>query len=214
MIQGLAALSLDALSSVAYGPEAIVIVLVAACSGALTAMLPITLAIAGLLAVLVVSYRQVTLVPRGAGGGDRRSLPRAVSAVRGRGDARPARRPGGHRRDPRSGRPGDRGDREVRAHAKLHLEHLGLDVDALFGSLWAEGKAEALRKHDAQVYVGDIVGAHTAGALSVAVATGPCDATVLRNAGAEVVLADLTEFPSWLERYVAERADGGDAATT
>jgi phosphoglycolate phosphatase len=103
-------------------------------------------------------------------------------------------------------------------NAKLHLEHLGLDVDALFGSLWAEGKAEALRKHHAQVYVGDhigdVVGAHTAGALSVAVATGPCDAAELRNAGAEVVLADLTEFPSWLERYVAEGVDGGDGAAT
>ncbi|MGW7025302.1 HAD family hydrolase [Streptomyces decoyicus] len=100
--------------------------------------------------------------------------------------------------------------------AKLHLEHLGLDVDALVGSLWAEAKAEALREHHAQVYVGDhtgdVAGAHTAGALSVAVATGPCDATQLRTAGAEVVLADLTEFPSWLERYVAEGADGGDAA--
>ncbi|MFE3886217.1 HAD family hydrolase [Streptomyces lydicus] len=100
-------------------------------------------------------------------------------------------------------------------NAKLHLDHLGLGVDALFGSLWAERKAEALRAHHAPVYVGDhtgdVVGAHTAGALSVAVATGPCDATELRNAGAEVVLADLTEFPSWLERYVA---DGGDGVAT
>ncbi|MGW7576752.1 HAD family hydrolase [Streptomyces sp. NPDC054765] len=101
-------------------------------------------------------------------------------------------------------------------NARLHLEHLGLGVDALFGSLWAADKAEALRKHEAQVYVGDhigdVVGAHTAGARSVAVATGPCDATELRTAGAEVVLADLTEFVPWLERYVAERADGGEAA--
>ena len=35
--------------------------------------------------------------------------------------------------------------------------------------------------------------------------TGPCDAAELRAAGADVVLADLTEFPAWLERYVAER---------
>jgi phosphoglycolate phosphatase len=101
-------------------------------------------------------------------------------------------------------------------NAKLHLAHLGLDVDALFGSLWAADKAKALDKHQAQVYVGDhigdVVGAHTAGALSVAVATGPCDATELRAAGAEVVLDDLTEFPSWLARYVAEGADGGEAA--
>ncbi|MFE4722740.1 APC family permease, partial [Streptomyces sp. NPDC056728] len=68
VIQGLAALSLDALSSVAYGPEAIVVVLVAAGSGALTAMLPITLVIAGLLAVLVVSYRQVIAVHPDGGG--------------------------------------------------------------------------------------------------------------------------------------------------
>ncbi|MET7802135.1 hypothetical protein ABZS78_37020, partial [Streptomyces decoyicus] len=58
-LEGLAALSLDALSSVAYGPEAIVIVLIAAGTGALTATLPVTLVIAGLLAVLVVSYGQV-----------------------------------------------------------------------------------------------------------------------------------------------------------
>src|ERR1700690_4528235 len=51
-IGGLAALSLDALSSVAYGPEAIVLVLVAAGSSALRFTLPITIAIAVLLAVL------------------------------------------------------------------------------------------------------------------------------------------------------------------
>ncbi|MEU8998400.1 haloacid dehalogenase-like hydrolase [Streptomyces caniferus] len=100
--------------------------------------------------------------------------------------------------------------------AELHLAHLGLDVDALVGSLWAEAKAEALRAHHAQVYVGDhigdVAGARTADALSVGVATGPCDAAELRTAGAAVVLADLTEFPSWLERYVAEGADGGDGA--
>ncbi len=59
MIGGLAALSLDALSSVAYGPEAMVLVLVAAGSGALTYTLPLTLVITGMLALLVVSYTQV-----------------------------------------------------------------------------------------------------------------------------------------------------------
>ena len=43
---GLAALSLDALSSVAYGPEAMVLVLVAAGAGALSATVPLTLVIA------------------------------------------------------------------------------------------------------------------------------------------------------------------------
>jgi amino acid transporter len=65
---GLAALSLDALSSVAYGPEAIVLVLVAAGAPALRLVLPVTLAIAGLLVVLVVSYCQVIAVHPDGGG--------------------------------------------------------------------------------------------------------------------------------------------------
>jgi amino acid transporter len=65
---GLAALSLDALSSVAYGPEAIVLVLAAAGASALRLTLPVTLAIAGLLAVLVISYCQVIAVHPDGGG--------------------------------------------------------------------------------------------------------------------------------------------------
>ncbi|MCW2870163.1 APC family permease [Actinacidiphila oryziradicis] len=89
-LEGLAALSLDALSSVAYGPEAIVLVLVAAGTGALTATLPITLVIAALLAVLVVSYGQVIAVHPDGGGayavakkdlGARTSLLAAASLV-------------------------------------------------------------------------------------------------------------------------------------
>ncbi|MET9121949.1 MULTISPECIES: APC family permease [unclassified Streptomyces] len=67
-VEGLAALSLDALSSVAYGPEAIVLVLIAAGTGALNATLPVTLVIAALLAVLVVSYGQVIAVHPDGGG--------------------------------------------------------------------------------------------------------------------------------------------------
>ncbi|MEU6324756.1 APC family permease [Streptomyces sp. NPDC047009] len=67
-LEGLAALSLDALSSVAYGPEAIVLALVAAGTGALTATLPVTLAITFLLAALVVSYGQVIAVHPDGGG--------------------------------------------------------------------------------------------------------------------------------------------------
>ena len=67
-VQGLAALSLDALSSVAYGPEAILVVLVAAGTAALRYSLPITGAIIVLLAALVVSYRQVIeAFPSGGG---------------------------------------------------------------------------------------------------------------------------------------------------
>lgn len=67
-LQGLAALSLDAMASVAYGPEAIVLVLAAAGARGLGFTLPVTLAIAGLLAVLVASYRQVIAAfPNGGG---------------------------------------------------------------------------------------------------------------------------------------------------
>jgi amino acid transporter len=68
-IEGLAALSLDALSSVAYGPQAILIVLATAGLAALQRYtLPVTLAIVLLLAVLVVSYRQVIEAFPGGGG--------------------------------------------------------------------------------------------------------------------------------------------------
>jgi amino acid transporter len=67
-LEGLAALSLDALSSVAYGPQAILIVLATAGAMALHYTLPVTLAIVLLLAVLVTSYRQVIeAFPNGGG---------------------------------------------------------------------------------------------------------------------------------------------------
>lgn len=95
--------------------------------------------------------------------------------------------------------------------AKLHLAHLGIEPDAVVGRLWAEAKAEALRDHGAQVYVGDhtgdIRGARAAGALAVTVPTGPCDAETLRVAGADVVLAGgLPDFPAWLAQYVSSIA--------
>ncbi|MFD3516064.1 HAD family hydrolase [Streptomyces sp. NPDC058657] len=90
-------------------------------------------------------------------------------------------------------------------NAVLHLEHLGFEVDAVIGNVWAEGKALALREHGATVYVGDhlgdVRGARAADALAVAVTTGPYGAQALREAGADVVMADLTEFPEWLENH-------------
>ena len=68
VIKGLAALSLDALSSVAYGPEAIMLALLAAGTGALSAVLPVTAVITAMLAILVVSYTQVIAAhPEGGG---------------------------------------------------------------------------------------------------------------------------------------------------
>ncbi|OKI04780.1 amino acid permease [Streptomyces sp. CB02923] len=67
-VQGLAALSLDAMASVAYGPESVVLVLAAAGAYGLGFTLPVTLCIAALLAVLVASYRQVIAAfPNGGG---------------------------------------------------------------------------------------------------------------------------------------------------
>ncbi|MFG2124986.1 APC family permease [Streptomyces sp. NPDC048710] len=89
-VTGLAALSLDAMASVAYGPEAIVLVLAAAGAHGLGFTLPVTLAIAGLLAVLVASYRQVIAAfPDGGGSyavarthlGARTSLVAAASLI-------------------------------------------------------------------------------------------------------------------------------------
>ncbi|RKN75632.1 APC family permease [Streptomyces klenkii] len=88
--QGLAALSLDAMASVAYGPESIVLVLAAAGAYGLGFTLPVTFAIAALLAVLVASYRQVIAAfPDGGGSyavakrhlGRRTSLVTAASLV-------------------------------------------------------------------------------------------------------------------------------------
>ncbi|MGW7001738.1 APC family permease [Streptomyces sp. NPDC054933] len=87
---GLAALSLDAMASVAYGPESIVLVLAAAGAHGLGFTLPVTLAIAALLAVLVASYRQVIAAfPNGGGSyavarthlGRRTSLVAAASLI-------------------------------------------------------------------------------------------------------------------------------------
>ena len=67
-VEGLSALSLDALTSVAYGPEAIIVVLAAAGASALHLVLPITIVIVVLLAILVFSYCQVIDAYPGGGG--------------------------------------------------------------------------------------------------------------------------------------------------
>lgn len=65
---GLAVLSSDALSSVAYATEEILLVLVVAGTAALVYSIPIGLAIAVLIAVVVSSYRQTILAyPQGGG---------------------------------------------------------------------------------------------------------------------------------------------------
>jgi phosphoglycolate phosphatase len=91
---------------------------------------------------------------------------------------------------------------KYRPNAARHLAALGWQVDHLVGELWADGKADALRAHNAGVYVGDhigdMIGAVTAGVYPVGVLTGSCDEEQLRAAGAELVLPDLTGFAHWL----------------
>ncbi|MEJ7634948.1 HAD hydrolase-like protein [Aeromicrobium sp.] len=87
--------------------------------------------------------------------------------------------------------------------AQLHVDHLGLAIDEVFGRAWREGKAAVLSEQDATTYVGDHVhdmeAARLASATGVAVTTGPCTADELRQAGAEVVLSTLEDFPRWLD---------------
>jgi amino acid transporter len=66
-IKGLAVLSSDALSSVAYSTEAVMRVLVLAGVGVLSLTLPISLVIVALMAIVVTSYRQtIRAYPTGA----------------------------------------------------------------------------------------------------------------------------------------------------
>jgi uncharacterized protein len=93
-------------------------------------------------------------------------------------------------------------------NAQLHVDHLGLDVDVVEGRVWGTGKGEVLVRHEADVYVGDHVhdveGARAAGITSVSVLTGGCTRAELEEAGTDVVLADLAQFPDWLDAFVLE----------
>ena len=100
--------------------------------------------------------------------------------------------------------------------AQLHVAHLGLDVDAIHGGAWQEGKTEAMLADGISVYVGDHVhdmaAARGAGATGVGVATGTSSPQELADAGAEVVLDTLEEFPGWLDEHLlATRLDALDA---
>jgi phosphoglycolate phosphatase len=86
------------------------------------------------------------------------------------------------------------------------LAQTGLGADVVVG--WRHGpqKGQTLAEHGASAYVGDtppdIAAAHLAGATALAVPSGPFTAEELRNAGADVVLESLLEFPSWLRDSV------------
>jgi phosphoglycolate phosphatase len=101
---------------------------------------------------------------------------------------------------------------KVESAVRAVLAHVGLDAppatpDLVAGGLYAAAKGALLRAEGAHVYVGDHPGdveaAQVGGALAVAVATGPHTPGQLRAAGADVVLADLREFPAWLRATFA-----------
>ena len=94
------------------------------------------------------------------------------------------------------------------SNAALHVEALAFEIDHLVGEVWGVGKAAALTQHGASVYVGDHVhdveGALAAGVLSVSVLTGGCTEDELREAGTDVVLESLSQFPDWLDSYLLD----------
>jgi phosphoglycolate phosphatase-like HAD superfamily hydrolase len=105
-------------------------------------------------------------------------------------------------------------------NAQLHVDHLGFDVDHVEGWVWGPGKADVLRAQGASIYVGDhihdVEGAHAAGIISVSVLTGGCTEEELVEAGTDVLLADLTVFPDWLDAHLEAaptrwRTSGSDA---
>jgi phosphoglycolate phosphatase len=91
-------------------------------------------------------------------------------------------------------------------HATAQVEHLRLDVDEVHGGVWRDGKSEVLVAAGAVVYVGDhphdMAAARAAEIAGVGLATGTSSRQDLADAGAEVVLDSLVEFPEWLDEHL------------
>lgn len=122
-----------------------------------------------------------------------------------------------------------RGGRVLVVSAKIEtavrsvLSQVGLDhgdraPDEVAGGLFAAAKSPKLQAAGAQVFVGDHPGdleaARLAGAFALAVSTGPHDRQQLLAAGADAVLADLRDFPRWLDGWIRLPASGLPLAGT
>jgi phosphoglycolate phosphatase len=99
--------------------------------------------------------------------------------------------------------------------AELHLAHLGIAVDRVYGDVFHAQKAEVLSSIGAALYVGDHVADMQAGVLAgipaVGVTSGPCSERELRDAGAAIVFEDLHPFPAFLQGMISVgRAGSGD----
>jgi len=90
--------------------------------------------------------------------------------------------------------------------ADLHIAHAGLDVDEVYGNVFAEEKAAVLMAVGATAMVGDHVADMRGGSVAkvhpIGVTTGPCSREDLFTAGAEIVLDDLRGFPAVLEQML------------
>ncbi|MDQ4132070.1 MAG: haloacid dehalogenase-like hydrolase [Actinomycetota bacterium] len=97
-------------------------------------------------------------------------------------------------------------------HARASLRAVDLWADAVFGLRFGAAKGDALLAHRAQVYVGDhpadVLAARAGDAIAVAVASGPASTEELADAGADVVLASLDDFPAWLQDYLRRPTAG------
>jgi phosphoglycolate phosphatase len=84
------------------------------------------------------------------------------------------------------------------------LAAVSLQADELFTLVHGPEKAAVLRRLNAAAYVGDtppdMAAALAAGALAVGVPTGSFTGRQLKDAGAEVLLGSLADFPAWFTR--------------
>jgi phosphoglycolate phosphatase-like HAD superfamily hydrolase len=89
--------------------------------------------------------------------------------------------------------------------ARRVLDVAGLEVEAVYGYLFAEHKGDALRHENAHIYVGDhpgdVLAARAAGAVSVVVISEASNEEILRAAQPDVVMHSLEEFPAWIHNF-------------
>jgi phosphoglycolate phosphatase len=90
------------------------------------------------------------------------------------------------------------------------LEQVKLEVDAVVGSRHGPQKGKTLAERGASVYVGDtppdMEAARIAGAIGVAVPSGPFTAAKLEAAGADIILESLLDFPEWFGKDLGAHA--------
>jgi phosphoglycolate phosphatase-like HAD superfamily hydrolase len=91
------------------------------------------------------------------------------------------------------------------------LAAVRLRADEVFTHVHGPEKSAVLISVGAAVYVGDsppdMAAARQAGVAAVGVTTGSFPAAELRQAGADVTLASLADFPSWYQMFRGDRRE-------